>query len=353
MASLFLMKPANLTPERLRIGKWAWSTKLDGMRAYWDGGITTGRRDVPWALGKIATGLWSNNGNIIYAPSWWLSKLPSMPLDGELWAGVNNFKYVISTCKSHIPDARWKKIIFRVFDMPSYEHVFSFREVKSPTCRITFGSEIRAYIKNRLHEKGLDRKWGEYYVFGSQGLSLPLVSQWASKEVYPVVQEVYNGNWDHFCNEIAPKYLEEGHEGFVFRRLGTVWEPVRSNFIYKYKPWEDAEAVVVDYVLGELTDKGSRLLGKMGSLLCRWQGSDPNSKVFGVSGFTDVERTLVSGKSPEDFVAIATKLAGKVAPSDFECPAFPRGKVITIKYMTLTENKVPREARYYRNAVIE
>ena len=53
------------------------SEKLDGIRAYWDG-----------------KELLSKNGNKIYAPNWFLDKLPPFDLDGELWTKRDDFENI-------------------------------------------------------------------------------------------------------------------------------------------------------------------------------------------------------------------------------------------------------------------
>jgi DNA ligase-1 len=50
------------------------SEKLDGVRCYWDGNK-----------------LYTRNGNETFAPPEWIAKLPSTPLDGELWSGRDQF----------------------------------------------------------------------------------------------------------------------------------------------------------------------------------------------------------------------------------------------------------------------
>lgn len=54
---------------------WLASEKLNGCRAYWDG-----KR------------FWTRGGNVIAPPSWFTKGLPSVHLDGEIWAGRNGFQ---------------------------------------------------------------------------------------------------------------------------------------------------------------------------------------------------------------------------------------------------------------------
>ena len=55
---------------------WFLSEKLDGMRAFWDGGVTRGKYGPPWNNQNIkATGLWSRYAKVIHAPDWFLDLL--------------------------------------------------------------------------------------------------------------------------------------------------------------------------------------------------------------------------------------------------------------------------------------
>jgi hypothetical protein len=60
----------NVCEDEFVVEGWFMSEKLDGIRAYWDGKT-----------------FWSKNAKIINVPEF-LKKLPSFPLDGELWAGA-------------------------------------------------------------------------------------------------------------------------------------------------------------------------------------------------------------------------------------------------------------------------
>ena len=83
----FLMLAHTHNPTKEDIGGWFYSEKLDGMRAFWDGGVSSGlpKAQVPWAntdkderltKEEIATGLWSRYGNVIHAPENCTQELP-------------------------------------------------------------------------------------------------------------------------------------------------------------------------------------------------------------------------------------------------------------------------------------
>ena len=96
-----------------KIAGWYVSEKLDGTRAFWDGGLSRGQptKLIPWAsvidpktkkpkdrVKPVATGLWSRYGNPIMAPDWFLDSLPPIFLDGELWTGRGSFQLCRSIC---------------------------------------------------------------------------------------------------------------------------------------------------------------------------------------------------------------------------------------------------------------
>ena len=81
----FLQLADSLDTKKHKIGGFYVSEKLDGTRAFWDGGITRGlpTASVPWAsvadpktgdrkakIKPVSTGLWSRYGNPIMAPDW-------------------------------------------------------------------------------------------------------------------------------------------------------------------------------------------------------------------------------------------------------------------------------------------
>lgn len=79
---------------------WFMSEKLDGCRAYWDG-----------------RQLWTRGGNIITAPETITRSLPSIPLDGEIWAGRGQFEIA----KAAVQYNRWSPgISFVAFDAPMF-----------------------------------------------------------------------------------------------------------------------------------------------------------------------------------------------------------------------------------------
>lgn len=81
---------------------WYASTKLDGIRAYWDGEGT----------------LWSRLGKpFVKAPAEYLAMLPrGVPLDGELYLGPGRFNDTVRAIKGA---AGWGELRYVVFDAPA------------------------------------------------------------------------------------------------------------------------------------------------------------------------------------------------------------------------------------------
>jgi len=104
----------------------------------------------------------------------------------------------------------------------------------------------------------------------------------------------------------------QGGEGLMLHRGASLYVAARSNDLLKFKSFDDAEARVVDYAPGH-----GKYLGMMGALIV--ERADGTRFKIG-SGFTDAQR-----RNPP-----------------------PRGSWITYAYNGLTENGLPRFARFRR-----
>ncbi len=304
----FLMKAQKLNPKKLIPNVTKWSIKLDGMRSFWDGGITRGRCDVPFARHETATGLWSINGNVIHAPNWWLDQLPcGVFLDGELWAGIGKFQDVMSICKRKVPDDRWTQVQFRVFEPLIPADMYSIRVINQPTCSMLIDYSVRNYMKKLCSE--MDMPWNEL------------------QEAETIEQHIFTSLDDIPLDAL----LAEGHEGIMFRNPPK-WEPTRSWGLMKLKPFHDDEAIVTGYIGG---DKG--FTGKIGSLIVRWY-----DKTFKIATGMDFDERACN--DPDT----CKQYAGKQLPLEVQSFLIPTGSVITFKYRELTVDGIPKEARYWR-----
>jgi DNA ligase-1 len=124
--------------------------------------------------------------------------------------------------------------------------------------------------------------------------------------------------------------LEAGNEGIVLRNHYSVWLPERSRNLLKHKPYHDDEAKVIGYVWGR-----GKYHGMMGCLRVLWKG-----KVFELSGMTDEERKLLHNGS-EDIARDGEECEGGI-----QNPLIPLKSIVTFRYRELSDDGIPKEARY-------
>ncbi len=333
----FLMLAKKYSPGCIALRGWWLSEKLDGIRAFWDGGVSRGIRasEIPYANTVkdsrlknrvIATGLWSRTGKVIHAPSYWLNGLPNRMLDGELWLGRRQFQSLISTVstKDGSKDDYWSAVRYMVFDSPAPQVVFCPRTIKVRDYEYNINSPSLAYSQ-------VTPFTGTYAMMSRINLG--------RAELHS--QELLDTNSLDYLTQELNRLLEIGAEGIMLRRADSYWVAQRSNNLLKYKPWHDAEGTLVGFTSGKETNKGSRLLGKIGALILDYKG-----KRLELSGLTDDEREFwISYES-----GYAEDHPGEDMPSSFLGVHFKVGDVITFKYRELSDAGIPKEARYWRKA---
>lgn len=230
------------------------SEKLDGVRGYWDGHR-----------------LLTRGGHTIHAPAWFTANWPAEPLDGELWAGRGRFEFASATTRAETPDdAAWRQMHYEIFDLPAHDGPFDVRLAAMRQLLPTIASPwLQMIAQYKLHSRvALQHKLDEVVAAGGEGLML--------------------------------------HRGSALYRGG------RSDDLLKFKPYDDAEAVVIGYVPGK-----GKYAGMMGALKVR--SADGREFRIG-SGFSDAQR-----RDPP-----------------------PIGSQITYVYNGLTKNGLPRFARFLR-----
>ncbi|PTT87083.1 DNA ligase [Pelomonas sp. HMWF004] len=196
------------------------SEKLDGVRALWDGQVLRFR-----------------SGRVISAPAWFLAALPKTPLDGELWIARRSFDVLSATVRRSEPvDAEWRRVTYRVFELPAGEGSF----------------EQRAVTLKAL----------------------------ASDIVVPVEQQRFTSNAE--LQAKLKQVVDAGGEGLMLHRADAPLASGRSDLLLKLKPEADAEAVVVGHEPGK-----GRLAGQLGAL----ELQTPEGVRFKLgTGFTDAQR---------------------------------------------------------------
>ena len=230
------------------------SEKYDGVRGYWDG-----------------KQLWTRGGERIMAPAWFTAPLPRQPLDGELWAGRGRFAHAMSTVRSQTPnDVAWHEMRFMVFDLPAQGGDFTTR---------------LAALRNLLPVT--DAPW-----------------------VVPVPQQRATTHAE--LQALLDKTIKMGGEGLMLHRGSSRYRGERNSDLLKVKPYEDAEARVIEHVAGK-----GRHSARLGALVV--ETSDGKRFKLG-TGLTDAER----GNPP----AI--------------------GSWVTYRYNGTTAKGLPRFARFMR-----
>ena len=215
-----LMLPKVYKPGMALDGYWV-SEKLDGVRGYWDG-----------------KQLWTRGGQPITPPGWFTANWPTVPMDGELWAGRGAFASAVSTVRQQAAaDVAWRQMQFMVFDLPAHGAIFDLR------------------------------------LAALQELALP---RW----VQPVQQSRTTSQ--AALQALLRKTVRDGGEGLVLHRGESLYVGQRSDDLLKLKPFDDAEARVVGHIDGQ-----GKYKGLLGALLVE----TPEGLRFKLgTGFSDAQR---------------------------------------------------------------
>ncbi len=290
MKSEFLMLAKTYVPGSIDLIGWYMSEKLDGIRAFWDGGVSRGMlaADVPYAntikdhrLTKevVATGLWSRTGKVIYAPDYWLDGLPAFPLDGELWYGRNRFQQLTSvvSTKDGSTDEDWEDVEYKVFDSPPPHIVFNPRTITVRDYEYNITTSMLGIGVRGCNSFHITYEWLKTQELGRAHLHH---------------QELLIGGKEDNEKRLNRKLetlLMLNAEGVMLRFGASYWTTQRSRNLLKFKPWHDSEATITGFTSGRETSKGSRLLGKIGALIVNFNG-----RRLELSGLTDSEREFYS-----------------------------------------------------------
>jgi len=215
---------ARVAPDDIDPAGWLVSEKLDGVRALWDGTRLAFRSGLP-----------------IVAPQWFVSRLPPVALDGELWLGRGRFEALAATVRRQAAvDAAWREVHYAVFDLPGAGGSFAERA-------------------RRLAELTRAQRFEALWAVPQRALG----------------DRAALGRW-------LDEVVSAGGEGLVLHRADAPWRAGRSDAVLKLKPLADAEAVVVAHLGGR-----GRLQGRVGALQVR----TPEGVEFALgSGLGDAER---------------------------------------------------------------
>lgn len=364
----FLQLADTYAPAKHKVGGFYISEKLDGTRAVWDGGITRGMRteDVPWAsltnpkeggrkakIKPISTGLWSRYGNPIIAPDSFLNQLPCCPLDGELWAGRENFQTCRSICAGDDPDPRFDQISYAVYSSPSFGSLFANGLIKNANMHVEIVlADIERFVRNRLPRfKGDFKYCPAGSTFDQELLFLREAIEAQNDHVFLHRQTKLPADHDEaraVVEATLEKLLEERAEGVVIRDPAAKWIPKRHKGLLKYKPFDDAEAVVVGFRAGKEGKQGN-VLGKIGTLQVRTISFRENVTFEIGSGLTFENRELAT----EADRLWAHAHPGQEMPNATNGKHIKQGATITFKYRELSDDGIPKEGRFWRLRDVE
>lgn len=210
---------AERSPQGFRV-----SEKFDGVRAVWDGQILRFR-----------------SGRVLMAPAWFLTALPTTPLDGELWLAHGQFDLLSGLVRKEVPhDEAWHQVKYMVFDVPGHAAPFA---------------ERAHFVQTQLASAGVP---------------------WLLPVAQEVVQDVPG------LQAQLKAVVAQGGEGLVLHRADALWRAGRTDALYKFKPEPDEEGLVV----GHLPGKG-RLQGRTGALWVQM----PSGQRFALgTGLSDAQR---------------------------------------------------------------
>jgi len=185
---------------------WLMSEKLDGIRGVW-----TGKE------------LLTKNGNVIYAPPYFIKSLPSFALDGELWTIQNDFETIQSIVLRKKADSRWSRVKYHIFDVPNQQ----------------------GGLLERLQVV-------EKYLQDNPG----------SKRIIRIITQELVRSAEHVKERLAEVIAVKG-EGLVVRSGRLAYHTGRSSQDLKVKQSTDAECLLVGYKEG-----AGKFSGLVGSLTC-------------------------------------------------------------------------------------
>ena len=197
------------------------------MRAIWDGKTLRFR-----------------SGATVNAPAWFIAKLPTQSLDGELWLARGKFETLSGFVRKINPvDEEWRQVKYLIFELP-----------QAPGSTIPFSTraeEIERIVKAT--------NWPQ----------LVAVKQFRVADRMTLKRKL-------------DEVVKGGGEGLMLHRADAPYVTGRSDVLLKLKPLDDTEAIVVEHIPGK---------GKYAGMLGALRVEMPDGKRFIIgTGFSDAVR---------------------------------------------------------------
>ncbi len=142
------------------VSRYLVSEKYDGVRAVWDG-----------------TTLRFRSGREVAAPAWFVARLPTTPLDGELWLARGKFDELSGIVRKAQPvDDEWRRVSYLIFELPGAPGTFAERYARiTGLVRETAWPPLQAVEQVRLpSRRALDAKLAAVVKNSGEGLMLHL-----------------------------------------------------------------------------------------------------------------------------------------------------------------------------------
>jgi DNA polymerase/3'-5' exonuclease PolX len=276
---------------------WIQSEKFDGYRAlfFYD------KDNNPQFI--------SRTGKKFNAPEHFLNSMPSHKclkgriLDGELWAGRENFQ-LMGTVRKKIPiPEEWFEIKFMTYDITNLDKTFTERLV-----------ELKKIVKITKEKWDVILKKKMDYPFNNLDCPIEFTEQIKIKSI-------------KMMDEYYQKILKSGGEGIMIKNPDSKYKIGRASDMLKYKPSFDREGIIIGYSPGN-----GKYEGLLGAFICKplinhdtYMSIDENEEhIFTISGMDDKVRKSYKKTHPINTII------------SFECSGY-------------TDKGVPRFARYIRS----
>ena len=269
---------------------WFVSEKYDGYRSRFMGSPGGGKRFM------------SRQNKLFHSPNWFKEAMPpGVNLDGELWVGREDFQKMGIVRKKKPEPTEWVIVKYIVYDLPDLDLPFEARL-----------KELQKIIKkNTLRWDIIRKDMGEPYSSLECPVQIAIQTKVKSHE-----------HLDTLYQDI----LEKGGEGVMIKSPDSMYEDKRSNYMLKYKPTYDAEAIIIDYKKGQ-----GKYTGLLGGFVCKqlinhdtyMSIDEMESHIFTTSGMDDAIRKNYK-------------------------KTHPIGTIISYECSGTTDTGKPRFARYVR-----
>ena len=266
---------------------WIVSEKYDGYRARWMG--ETNHVFLSRAQKEFSG-----------APEWYKLAMPEENLDGELWVGRENFQSM-GVVRKKVPNPEeWIPVKYLVYDIPDLDKPFSERLVI-----------LRKIVKENK------ARWDEVKKTLPEELQIECPLKMAPQKVIESEEQM---------EEIYRTIIEKGGEGVMLKDPDSFYENKRSNYLLKYKPSFDEEAIIVDYKLGK-----GKYTGILGGFICK-----PllNMDTYHLIDKDEQHEFSISGMDDE-------------VRNEYK-ETHPIGTIISYEHSGKTDSGKPRFARYMR-----